>query len=250
MTTENAILTQTTLQLLQGCRRLLVLSGAGISAESGIPTFREAQTGLWAQYSPADLATPEAFDQHPERIWAWYQWRRNLIARGGPNAGHHALADLTRTHQVFIATQNVDGLHTAAGNRHIAELHGNIWRNLCSHCGATNTEAMAESSDDSPRYCQNCGHMARPDIIWFGETLPMAALQAAENELDRCDAILIVGTSNRVYPAASLAEAAVASSRPVLEINPRTTPLTTAVDVHIATSASQALPALATTLQA
>lgn len=250
MTTDNAILTDQSLQLLQDCRRLLVLSGAGISAESGIPTFREAQTGLWAQYSPADLATPEAFAEHPERIWAWYQWRRNLIARGGPNAGHHALADLAQSHQVFIATQNVDGLHTAAGSQHIAELHGNIWRNRCSHCGATRTEAVAESGDDSPRYCAHCGQMCRPDIIWFGETLPMAALQAAEDELGHCDAVLIVGTSNTVYPAAALAEAAVTSSRPVLEINPQSTPLTSAVDAHIAASASQALPALVAALQA
>lgn len=235
---------------LAGASDILVLTGAGISAESGIPTFREAQTGLWAQYSPEDLATPDAFARDPARVWAWYNWRRRLIARGGPNAGHRAIAELGRRRGVFVATQNVDGLHAAAGSEHIAELHGNIWRDRCSRCGKSEPRDVAEPPDDAPAYCPACGAIARPDVVWFGEMLPDDALTAAQNALERASVVIVVGTSNRVYPAAALVDAAIDSSRPVIEINPDATPVSDAVDIRIATAASDALPTLLRALDA
>ncbi|MGB7755938.1 MAG: NAD-dependent deacylase [Salinisphaera sp.] len=234
--------------LLAQARNILVLTGAGISAESGIPTFREAQTGLWAQYSPEDLATPEAFARHPERVWAWYRWRRALIARGGVNAGHRAIAALGGLTRVFVATQNVDGLHAAAGSLDIAELHGNIWRDRCSRCDTTVAHEILEPATEDIAVCRECGAMMRPDVVWFGEMLPIDALRAAESALDRADAVLVVGTSSRVYPAAALADAAIESARPVIEINPQPTGLSDTVDIRLADSASRALPALVAAL--
>jgi len=236
--------------LLAHARHVLVLTGAGISAESGIPTFREAQTGLWAQFSPQDLATPEAFTAHPERVWAWYRWRRQLIARGGINAGHRAIAALSHRLALTIATQNVDGLHTAAGSPDVAELHGNIWREQCTACTAAQIIAVADNSDDSPGRCQACGAMTRPAVVWFGEMLPAEALNAARSSLDKADCVLVVGTSNRVYPAAALVEAAVASSASVIEINPQPTAVSAVVDCHIAATASSALPEILRQLDA
>lgn len=238
----------TAARLISAGHHLLVLSGAGISAESGIPTFREAQTGLWARYAPEDLATPEAFAQHPERVWGWYQWRRALIARGGVNAGHWAIAALGSRFDITVATQNVDGLHTAAGSSQVAELHGSIWREHCSRCETTIDVPVAEPSDDAPRYCSACGAMSRPDVVWFGEMLPTQALAAADNALARADAVIVVGTSNRVYPAAALVDAAVASSTPVIEINPEPTPVSQNVDCRLPSAASTALPAIAAAL--
>lgn len=234
--------------LLRTAREILILTGAGISAESGIPTFREAQTGLWARYSPEELATPEAFARHPERVWAWYQWRRALIARGGANAGHHAIAALEASRRVCVATQNVDGLHGAAGSREIAELHGNIWRDRCGSCDATVTHDVAEPDTENPAYCDVCGAMMRPDVVWFGEMLPTDALNTAESALQRAEAVVVVGTSNRVYPAAGLVDAAVDSSTPVIEINPQPTSVSHTLDVRIADTASHALPALVAAL--
>lgn len=238
-------------QALDSARRIVALTGAGISAESGIPTFREAQTGLWAQFSPEDLATPEAFARDPERVWGWYRWRRTLIAHGGVNAGHEALAALERHRPVRIATQNVDGLHAAAGSSDIAELHGNIWRERCSGCDATTTAAVAPADENAPLpTCASCGALTRPDIVWFGEMLPAAALDRAEHGLEDADCVLVVGTSNRVYPAAALVEAAIAGPATVIEINPESTPVSTTVDVALRTAASHALPALVAALDA
>ncbi|ROO32705.1 NAD-dependent deacetylase [Salinisphaera japonica YTM-1] len=224
--------------------RVVVLSGAGISAESGVPTFREAQTGLWARFSPADLASPEAFAKDPERIWAWYHWRRTLIARGGPNAGHHALAQLAEIKSLQTITQNVDGLHQAAGSRRVAELHGNIWRERCSECDHARLVPMAEAQGDAPVRCRDCGAMMRPAIVWFGEMLPQTALVAADAALAEADCVIVVGTSNQVYPAAALVDTAVAGATPVIEINPQETPVSQHVDHRLAASASRALPDL------
>lgn len=231
-------------------KRLLVLSGAGISAESGIPTFREAQTGLWAQFSPADLATPEAFANDPARVWAWYHWRRTLIARGGVNAGHRAIAALAANRAVDVVTQNVDGLHQAAGSLAVAELHGSIWRERCVGCEHERTAAVAEAEGDAPVRCPLCGALMRPGVVWFGETLPVRALAAAEDALGRAEAVLVVGTSNQVYPAAGFVDTAVASAVPVIEINPETTPISNRVDARLAAPASTALPALVAALDA
>ena len=230
---------------LSGARRLLVLSGAGISAESGIPTFREAQTGLWARFSPQDLATPEAFAAQPERVLGWYRWRRALIARGGVNPGHEAIAALERHLPVVVATQNVDGLHAAAGSRDIAELHGNIWRDRCPNCGHETVLPVAEPEENAPfSRCPQCRALTRPGVVWFGEMLPVAALERAQVELEHCDCVLVVGTSNQVYPAAALVEQAVAGPAIVIEVNPEPTAVSGAVDIRIAERASRALPAV------
>jgi NAD-dependent deacetylase len=235
--------------VLADAQRLLVLSGAGISAESGIPTFREAQTGLWEQFSPQDLATPEAFAANPERIWQWYRWRRTLIARGGVNPGHDAIATLERYLPVVVATQNVDGLHAAAGSTDIAELHGNIWIDRCSACDAERSEPVAEAPEDAaPPSCEACGALTRPGVVWFGEMLPMGALERAQAEVENADCVLVVGTSNQVYPAAALVEQAVASAATVIEVNPQPTAVSNTVDVYIPERASRALPALVNAL--
>ncbi|WP_348761480.1 NAD-dependent deacylase [uncultured Salinisphaera sp.] len=231
-------------EALSAAKRVLVLSGAGISAESGVPTFREAQTGLWARYSPADLASPEAFAKDPERVWAWYHWRRSLIARGGPNAGHHALTEMANLKSLQIVTQNVDGLHQAAGSRRVAELHGNIWRERCSACDFHRLVPMAEAEGDGLVRCPDCGALLRPAIVWFGEMLPATALAAADEALAAADCVIVVGTSNQIYPAAALVDRAVAGRAPVVEINPEDTPVSRRVTHRLAAPASRALPAL------
>lgn len=246
--TEDAIVRAA--DILDRARCALVLTGAGISAESGIPTFRQAQTGLWEQFTPQDLATPEAFAQDPERVWAWYHWRRTLIARGGVNAGHRGLVELATRKTVALVTQNVDGLHQAAGSQHVIELHGNIWHERCTRCEHQHSAPVAESTDDALLLCPQCGAMTRPGVVWFGETLPAAALYDAQQALERADCVLVVGTSNRVYPAAAFVDSAVQSDTPVIEINPEATGVSSAVDCHVGASASLALPALVQALDA
>lgn len=232
-------------------KRLVALTGAGVSAESGIPTFREAQTGLWAQFSPQDLATPEAFARNPQRVWAWYRWRRTLIARGGVNPGHAALAELGRRRTLMLATQNVDGLHAAAGSADIAELHGNIWRERCTRCTAVYMRGVEAEDNDAPLpSCDACGAMTRPAVVWFGEMLPTDALTRAQAALAAADCVLVVGTSNQVYPAAALVEQAVASPAFVIEINPQRTAVSNTVDVYLADTASRVLPAIVAALDA
>lgn len=230
---------------LHAARNVVVLTGAGVSAESGIPTFREAQTGLWAQYSPQDLATPEAFAADPGRVWRWYQWRRQLIHDNGPNDAHRALAELQgQCPHLAVITQNVDGLHQAAGADGVIELHGNLWRLRCSiDCGHTQT-LMAPESAERPRPCPNCGAPLRPDVVWFGEVLPRAALQSAADAVANADLLLVAGTSNLVYPAAALPEQALDAGVPVAEINPDRTPLSEQVTWRIAEAASTALTVL------
>lgn len=224
---------------------LLILTGAGISAESGIPTFREAQTGLWARFSPSDLATPEAFAAHPQRVWDWYRWRRQCIRDGGPNAGHRAVAALqTHLDAVDVVTQNVDGLHQAGGATQVAELHGNLWRERC-HAGCGFRRTASEVGAGAPPICPDCGAMLRPDVVWFGESLPEAALNAADRALRCAELVFVVGTSNLVYPAAAIPEQALAGGRTVVEVNPADTPLSSRVDYRLAGPASTYLPAIA-----
>ena len=212
--------------LLQGARSVCVLTGAGISAESGIPTFRDAQDGLWANYSPLDLATPEGFERDPELVWRWYEWRRALIREARPNPGHDAIASLAaRFPRLTLVTQNVDGLHQRAGSPAVIEYHGNILRDRC-----TLEQAPAERSEESrsaalPR-CAACGGLLRPDVVWFGEMIPRDALLLADAAAAECDAFLSIGTSSLVYPAAGLAETALRRGVPVIEINPCATELT------------------------
>jgi NAD-dependent deacetylase len=189
--------------LLRRARRVAVLTGAGVSAESGIPTFRDALTGLWASYDPEELATPEGFARQPQLVWDWYAERRARVGSATPNAGHLALVEIERRVEHFtLVTQNVDGLHQAAGSRRVIELHGNIRRVRCSAEGTV--VAQWDAAGERPPRCPDCGAMLRPDVVWFGELLPPTALQDAWAAARSCDLFLSVGTSNLVEPAASL----------------------------------------------
>jgi NAD-dependent deacetylase len=220
-----------------------VLTGAGISAESGVPTFRDAQTGLWAQFDPLKLATPDAFRRDPKLVWDWYAWRRKLVAKAQPNAAHRALVVLEdRVGDFVLITQNVDGLHRRAGSRNVVELHGNIGRVKCSREG-TIVEHWTEASDAVPR-CAGCGALLRPDVVWFEEMLPADVLQAAEDAARRCQILLVVGTSAEVYPAAALPDHAKSAGAAVVEINPHPTQLSDVADYVLRAPAGVALPAL------
>src|SRR5215831_17736588 len=224
-------------------RYIAVLTGAGISAESGLATFRDAQTGLWARFDPRELATSSAFARNPKLVWDWYAWRRERVATVQPNAGHHALAVLEeRVPEFLLVTQNVDGLHQRAGNHRIVELHGNITRVKCSREG-TVVEHWDAAKDEVPR-CANCGAFLRPDVVWFEELLPADALAAAEDAARRCDLLLVVGTSAEVYPAAGLPMLALDRGATVIEINPNPTALSPQVDYVLRGSSGTMLPAL------
>jgi NAD-dependent deacetylase len=220
---------------------MTVLTGAGISAESGIPTFRDSQTGLWARYDPHELATPDAFQATPQLVIDWYRWRRSLIRESKPNAGHHALATLENKVEDFtLITQNVDGLHKAAGSKRIIELHGNINRMRCAKEGVL----LEEWPDEPLPHCPTCGELLRPDVVWFGESLSTSALQAAVDATTHCDVFISVGTSGMVEPAASLPYEALRAGATVVEINPNPTPLTVYIPHYFAAPAGQALTEL------
>jgi NAD-dependent deacetylase len=228
---------------LGAARSVAVLTGAGISAESGVPTFRDAMTGLWARYKPEDLATPQAFRRNPKLVWEWYAWRRERVAKAQPNPGHLALAELERRVPDFtLITQNVDGLHRRAGSHRVLELHGNITRNKCFDEG-TPVESWAEGGPVPP-LCPRCGGYLRPDVVWFGEMLPEDVLEAALKATRRCELFLCVGTSTVVQPAASLPFEALRAGARVLEVNPEATPLTPRATWSLRGPAGAVLPAL------
>lgn len=221
---------------------MVALSGSGISAESGVPTFRDAQTGLWERYDPLELATPEAFARDPSLVWEWYEWRRGLVANAGPNPGHRALAELERRIPGFtLVTQNVDGLHQRAGSRNVIELHGNIMRSRCSAEGVIVREYERE---DTPPRCPGCGAFLRPDVVWFGEMLPLGVLEVASEAARGCDLFLSIGTSSLVYPAAALPYEALENGATVVEINPTLTPLSANANFALRGPAGQVLPDL------
>ena len=204
---------------LRAARRVAVLTGAGVSAESGIPTFRDAMTGLWAKYRPEELATPEAFRRDPRLVWQWYDWRNGLVTKAEPNPAHRALVAMERRVPGFtLITQNVDGLHRRAGSRHILELHGSLERARCSRCDVRQSWPHG-TGESGPPPCPACGAPLRPDVVWFGESLPEDALEAALDASQECDLFLSVGTSNLVQPAASLPWAAARRGVPVLVVN-------------------------------
>jgi NAD-dependent deacetylase len=225
---------------LFSARRVVALTGAGISAESGVPTFR-GKEGLWRTFRAEDLATPEAFARDPVLVWEWYGWRRGLIAAVQANAGHVALARLDDTVPEFLlATQNVDGLHARAGSRRLVELHGSIWRLRCTGCGA---ESEDRGPLTLPPRCA-CGALLRPGVVWFGEPLPEEALGRSFEAASRAQVVLVVGTSSLVYPAAALPRAALAEGAFVVEVNPEPTPLTSLCQVSLRGRAAELLPAL------
>jgi NAD-dependent deacetylase len=228
---------------LRDARSVVALTGSGISAESGVPTFREAQTGLWERYDPQELASPEAFARDPRLVWEWYGWRRNLVAKAEPNPGHRALAELERRIPKFtLVTQNVDGLHERAESQNVIDLHGNILRSRCSL--ADEVAQPEEHADSVPPRCAQCGALLRPDVVWFGEMLPAGAFEAASEAARECDLFFSIGTSGVVYPAAALPYEALDNGATLVEINPNETPLTRHADYSLRGLAGEILPQL------
>jgi len=232
---------------LAQARHVAVLTGAGISAESGIPTFRDATTGLWAKFDPMQLASEEGFRADPPLVWRWYAWRRGLVANARPNSGHPSLfSGQSRFESFELITQNVDGLHTRAGSQPI-ELHGNIMRTVClTRCGFVENDPQRLPPGEPPR-CPRCGDWLRPDVVWFGEMLDPATLRQAEEAAARCDLMLVIETSGLVYPAAALPAAALRSGAKVIIVNPQASELDEIATVVVRGTAAVELPALLST---
>lgn len=256
-------------RLVADAQRLVLFTGAGVSAESGIPTFREAQTGLWSRFDPRALATEEGFRADPELVWGWYTHRRKLVQQAQPNAAHRAAAQYeasgaqicsvqtgsvqargvqtsgapTCGGRISVVTQNVDGLHRRAGSSEVLELHGSLLRAKCIDCGAPGHEGWQD--DERARVpCRRCGALLRPDVVWFGEALPQEVLERAEALSRQCDLMLVVGTSALVYPAAGLPLAAHHAGIPLVVINPEPTPLDAIAAYCLRARAGEALPML------
>lgn len=227
---------------IAAAQNVLVLTGAGVSAESGVPTFRGPE-GLWRQFRPEDLATPEAFARDPRLVWEWYAWRRERIAPLVPNAAHRAIAALERRVPGFLlATQNVDRLHQAAGSRRLVELHGSLWVVRCGACGREEEDRRVPLPELPPRCA--CGELLRPGVVWFGETLPAEAIEAAFAAGHAADVVLVAGTSSVVYPAAAIAPVARGRGAFVIEVNPEQTPLTHLADAALHGPAAEIVPRL------
>jgi NAD-dependent deacetylase len=224
-------------------RHVCVLTGAGISAESGIPTFRDALTGLWARFKPEELATPEAFDRNPTLVWEWYEARRAQVLGTEPNAGHRALARLAaRVPRFTLVTQNVDGLHQRAGSPVVLEYHGNILRDRCM-VEQVVAERAPVAVGNLPR-CAGCGALLRPDVVWFGEAIAPRTMREADLAASDCDVFLSVGTSSLVYPAAGLAQTALRRGATVIEVNPNPTDLSPLAGLSLRGPAGVLLPQL------
>ncbi len=227
---------------LRDAERVTILTGAGISAESGVPTFR-GEGGLWRSYRAEELATPEAFARDPKLVWEWYDYRRQLVSKAEPNAGHRALVELENLVPSFLLiTQNVDNLHQRAGSRAVCELHGNLFRARCTAEGTTRADLPTPLSEIPP-VCE-CGALLRPDIVWFGESLPVDVLATAGREAHHSNVMFVVGTSAVVYPAAALPERAASGGAFVVEVNVDRTPISSMVDVTLLGSAADILPAI------
>ena len=225
---------------LQNSQRIVALTGAGISAESGLATFRDAQTGLWSKFRPEELATADAFRRNPKLVWDWYGWRREQALKAKPNPGHLALVEMEkRAPQFLLVTQNVDGLHARAGSKRIVELHGNLHRFRCFE-----NNCPSDNFDVENGRCRSCGGNLRPDIVWFGEILPADGLESAVAAAAKCDVFFSIGTSSVVYPAADLLRRAKEGDAIVIEINKDPTPLTPLADHSFLGKAGEILPAL------
>jgi len=232
------------IQTLRESASTVFLTGAGVSAESGIPTFRDAMTGLWSRYRPEELATPDGFERDPELVWRWYEWRRGIVSETDPNPGHHALRRMQHglTTSLLI-TQNVDGLHQRAGSEQLIELHGNLFRNLCSR--DMHPVMTEEWVPGNPPRCPRCDSLVRPGVVWFGEMLPPDAIESAWQAAMSCDVFFSIGTSAQVYPAAQLAEIALGNGATVVEVNPEPTTLTRYADFVLSSPSGAALPEIA-----
>ena len=256
MTATPSTLDRAIIEAVRGAQRVMVLSGAGMSAESGVPTFRDAQTGLWEDFDPADLATPGAWHHDPEFVWAWYAWRVGLVRGVEPNAGHLALTDLAGLRETIIATQNIDDLHERAGSTVLAHLHGSLFAFRCSACHAP-YHGPIEVPDEpverlAPPRCEVCGERVRPGVVWYGEDLPLAefdATVAAIETLEPGDVALVIGTSGVVFPAAGLPAMALAEGATVIEINPQETEISDMAHLHVRAPVAVALPQLVAALR-
>ncbi|MEB2836472.1 MAG: NAD-dependent protein deacetylase [Desulfurococcales archaeon] len=220
-------------RLLENSSYAIVFTGAGVSADSGIPTFR-GPDGLWRRYRPEELASPWGFERNPRLVWEWYAWRMRIIASARPNAAHYAIAALERRGLVrAVITQNVDGLHQRAGSKNVIELHGNIWRARCTRCGYRWILESPPSDDELPLRCPRCGSLARPDVVWFGEPLPEAALRRAFEEAGKADLVIVVGTSGVVEPAGSIPVHAKERGARLVNVNPEPNRYTGMADVNV-----------------
>jgi NAD-dependent deacetylase len=236
------------IEALHEARSVVCFTGAGVSAESGVPTFRDAQGGFWQQYRPEDLATPEGFERNPKLVWEWYAWRRKQVFQIQPNLGHVALAgfqDVFPT--VTIVTQNIDGLHQRAGSRHVLELHGSLSRTKCS--ADHRVVESWEETNAAPPACPHCGAYLRPDVVWFGEVLPADVMNRALQASRKCDVFFSIGTSSLVYPAASIPHEALSAGATLIEINPETTPLSDQVHYVLRGPSGEVLPQLRQALE-
>lgn len=230
------------IERLRHTKSLLVITGAGISAESGIPTFR-GNDGLWQNYRAEELATPWAFERDPVTVWKWYDWRRGIIGKTEPNAGHLAIKRLEEIFpNFFLITQNVDGLHGRTGIKNIVEIHGNLWKVRCTRDNRTSM-LMDIPLKTIPPVCE-CGNILRPDVVWFGESIPSEALQTSYNVMSLCDTLMVVGTSGVVYPVASFPETVKGNGGFVIEVNLEPTPITQAADVSLFGKLGDILPAI------
>ncbi|MBM2621617.1 NAD-dependent deacylase [Actinoplanes sp. LDG1-06] len=221
--------------LIAGAERLVVFTGAGMSAESGVPTFRDALTGLWARYDAQALATPEAFAADPALVWGWYEWRRELARRVRPNAGHEAIA---RLEHATVITQNVDDLHEQAGSKNVVHLHGSLFAPRCSACAAP----AEQGAQGDPPACESCGNPVRPGVVWFGEALPVDALEKAVEAAANADVLITVGTSGVVYPAAEIPQVTARMGGTVIQVDPEPTPLDPICTVTLRGTAAGVLP--------
>ena len=252
MTDETSI--QKAANLIAGSSQLAVLTGAGVSKESGVPTFRDAHEGLWEQYDPAQLATPQAFQNDPKLVWDWYTYRRGLVRKAQPNPGHIALAQLEQyVPSLVVITQNVDDLHEQAGSSHVIHLHGNIARNKCfNDCRGNPTLIDLEdvaADEDAPPVCPYCGAYLRPDVVWFGEMLPMHALNDAKQYSIDCDVMLVIGTSGLVTPAASLPGVAQNTGATLIEVNPDYSMITRIADIKLDGPSGEIMPRILSAME-
>lgn len=238
---------QAAAKLIHEAKTIAVLTGAGVSKESGVPTFRDAMEGLWAKYDPQELATPNAFKANPKLVWDWYTWRREMVAKAKPNAGHLALAQLQTLKTTHIITQNVDDLHEQAGSREVIHLHGNIARSKCfNNCQGNPTiidlSSLNYDKDAGPPPCPHCGAHIRPDVVWFHEILPAYELNRAAELSQTCDAMIVVGTSGLVSPASELPRVAKQSGAKVIEVNPDYSMISRYADIRLEGASGIILP--------
>ncbi|MGE5444743.1 MAG: SIR2 family NAD-dependent protein deacylase [Ignavibacteriales bacterium] len=230
-------------EIIGSASDIAVLTGAGISAESGVPTFR-GENGLWREYRSEELATPGAFARDPKLVWEWYEWRRKIIKEAKPNPGHNALVDLENEKSDFtLITQNIDGLHQLSGSRNLVEMHGNLWQIRCISCGIIEQSHDVPLKELPPR-CKDCGSLGRPNVVWFGEIVPMSVIDKTLVAIEKCQVMLIVGTSGVVEPAASMGLVAKQTGKTVIEVNLEPTINSPLYDLSIIGKSGEILPML------